>query len=501
MKTTQSFTDDHQVRVTAEFEQETLEGFKRKAARKIAQKSRIPGFRPGKAPYNMVVSHVGEGAVLEEAIELMLDDVYPKVLEQENIEPYGPGNLENIPTQEPPVFEFLIPLAPKTELNDLDALKKPYAPEPVTDADIENFIKQLQQDAANVVPFEGAAQEGHLIYMTVTATNENPAEGEDSVLVKDSPQQTQIPTELEEKETEWPFKGFARAFIGKKAEEVVTIIHVFPEDEKLGSYSGKTIKFDANLQSVKALELPALDEEFLQKLGNFNSVEELREVVVDKLETERTAEYDDNYYLELVDTLRKSAIMKYPPQMIEDEEHEVLHRIEHDLEHRGLDLDVYLKLRKQDKEQFIEEEVKPTAKDRLERSMVMDAIAKEYNLKISQSDLQKEVTALINSLLMSGEYDQLEKEMGKKRFTEAISSQAGTNAIETIVRHQLRLMASPESIQNEEELVEDNLETLVQEAVNMADEAKSVSDVEEALTEEIETTDSPEASDDNGIEE
>jgi hypothetical protein len=193
--------------------------------------------------------------------------------------------------------------------------------------------------------------------------------------------------------------------------------------------------------------------------------------------------------------------MKYPPQMIEDEEHEVLHRIEHDLEHRGLDLDVYLKLRKQDKEQFIEEEVKPTAKDRLERSMVMDAIAKEYNLKISQSDLQKEVTALINSLLMSGEYDQLEKEMGKKRFTEAISSQAGTNAIETIVRRQLRLMASPESIQNEEEIVEDNLETLVQEAVNKADEAKSVSDLEETLAEETVTTESPEASDEKGIEE
>ena len=125
MKTVKTFTDDHEVRVRAEFEQETLEGFKRKAARKIAQKTHIPGFRPGKAPYAMVVGHVGEAALLEEAIDLMLNEVYPQVLEQENIEPYGPGNLEDILSQEPPIFEFVIPLSPETELGDVENLKKP----------------------------------------------------------------------------------------------------------------------------------------------------------------------------------------------------------------------------------------------------------------------------------------------------------------------------------------------------------------------------------------
>ncbi len=90
MKTTKIITDDHQARVTAEFEQELLDQFKRKAARKIAQKTRIPGFRPGKAPYHMVLNHVGEGAVLEDAIDLMLTTL-SKVLEQEDIKPYGPG--------------------------------------------------------------------------------------------------------------------------------------------------------------------------------------------------------------------------------------------------------------------------------------------------------------------------------------------------------------------------------------------------------------------------
>lgn len=465
MKTEKTFTEDHQVRVRAEFEQETLDGFKRKAARKIAQSTRIPGFRPGKAPYAMVVNHVGEAAILEEAIDLMLNDVYPQVLEQENIEPFGPGNLEDIPSQEPPVFEFVIPLSPETELGDVESLKKPYEPSVVTDADVDEYVTQLRQNQANIVPVEGAAKVGQLVYMTLEAIDENPATPEEAIIVRSAPQQTLIPTTEEEKASEWPYKGFARELIGKKAEDQLSLTHTFPVDSKDGALAGKTVRFDINIQSIKELELPEMNLEFLASVGGFESVETLKQAVRGKLESDRTSEYDDTYYLQLVDTLRAGATMKYPPQMIKEEEEDVLHRIEHDLEHRGLDLDVYLKIRKLDKDQFIEEEVKQTAKDRLERSLVMDAITKKFGVKVTQQQLQAEVTSVLNSLLMSGEYEQAEKELGKKRFTEAISNEAANNALEKAIRLQLRTLASPESLPvieevNEEEAVEEIMDAL-----------------------------------------
>lgn len=465
MKTEKTFTEDHQVRVRAEFEQETLDGFKRKAARKIAQSTRIPGFRPGKAPYAMVVNHVGEAAILEEAIDLMLNDVYPQVLEQENIEPFGPGNLEDIPSQEPPVFEFVIPLSPETELGDVESLKKPYEPSVVTDADVDEYVTQLRQNQANIVPVEGAAKVGQLVYMTLEAIDENPATPEEAIIVRSAPQQTLIPTTEEEKASEWPYKGFARELVGKKAEDQLSLTHTFPVDSKDGALAGKTVRFDINIQSIKELELPEMNLEFLASVGGFESVETLKQAVRGKLESDRTSEYDDTYYLQLVDTLRAGATMKYPPQMIKEEEEDVLHRIEHDLEHRGLDLDVYLKIRKLDKDQFIEEEVKQTAKDRLERSLVMDAITKKFGVKVTQQQLQAEVTSVLNSLLMSGEYEQAEKELGKKRFTEAISNEAANNALEKAIRLQLRTLASPESLPvieevNEEEAVEEIMDAL-----------------------------------------
>jgi trigger factor len=486
LKTEKTFTEDHQVRVRAEFEQETLEGFKRKAARKIAQKTRIPGFRPGKAPYSMVVGHVGEAAILEEAIDLMLNDVYPHILEQENIEPYGPGNLEDIPSQEPPVFEFVIPLSPETELGDVDNLKKPYEPPVVTDDDVEEYITQLRQNQANIVPVEGAAKVGQLVYMTLEATDENAKTPEEAVIVKSAPQQTLIPTLKEEKESEWPYKGFARELVGKKAEDQFSLTHTFPAESKDGALAGKTVRFDINIQSVKELELPEMDQEFLTSIGGFENVETFQQAVRQKLENDRTSEYDDTYYLELVDTLRSGATLKYPPQMIKEEEDDVLHRIEHDLEHRGLDLDVYLKIRKMDKEQFIEEEVKQTAKDRLERSLVMDAITKKFGVKVTQEQMQAEVTGVLNSLLISGEYEEAEKQLGKKRFTEAISNEAANNALEKAIRHQLRTLASPESFPVIEEVAEEEAVEEIMDALNIEIEKESVESepVEETASEE-----------------
>ena len=451
MKTEKTFTDDHQVRVTAEFEQDTLEGFKRKAARKIAKSTRIPGFRPGKAPYAMILNHVGEGAILEEAIDLMLNDVYPQVLEQESIEPYGPGNLEDITSQEPPVFVFLIPLAPETELVDVESLRKPYEPPVIEDKDVDEFITKMRQNEADIVPVEGEAEEGHLVYMTLKAIDENPSDPEDNILMESAPQQTTIPTKAEEQETEWPFKGFARKLLGRKAEDQLSINHTYPDEDKQGVFSGKTVRFDVNIQSVKRLELAAIDEEFLAKAGGFETEDDLREAVREKLKSERITEYDDNYYLDLVDTLREKAIIKYPPQMLEDEEHEVLHRIEHNLEDNGMDLDLYLKLIKMEKDEFIEAEVNKTAKERLERSLIMDAITKNYDVKPTPQQVQSELTGVINSFLMSGEYEKAEKQLGRKGFTDLITNEAFRAALNSAVRHQLRAIAAPESMPVEEE--------------------------------------------------
>ncbi len=446
MKTEKTYTDDHQVKLTTEIEGELVDQFKRRAARKIAQGTRIPGFRPGKAPYNMVLSYIGEARIFQEAIDLLVQDVYPKVLDSEDIKPWGPGSLDNIASEEPLTLEFTVPLDPEVELKGIDELNKEYNLKPVTDDEVEEFVMSMRRNYANIVPLETPAAEGNVVYMTVEAVDKNAEAGKDPVLVKSSPQQTLIPNVEVSREKEWPFEGFAREFIGKKEGDTFTLEHQYPENFENEEFAGKSVVFNINLQSVKALELPELDEEFLKNAGGFGTPEDLYTGVREHLESKNKEDYDDAYYLELVDRLRQKSVIKYPPQMLKSEEEEVLHRIEHDLEHRNLNLDLYLKLRKLDRDQFNEEEVRPTAKNRIERSLIMDAITKQYDIKISNEELEQEVSAVVNNLIMSGEFAEAQKSLGSKKFSETVSMQAANQALENSIRRKLRELADPEDI-------------------------------------------------------
>ena len=447
MKTEKIYTDDHQVKITAEFEAEMLEQFKRRAARKIAQRTRIPGFRPGKAPYNMVVNHVGEATVTQEALELMLDDVYPKVIDAEGISPWGPGNLDAVKSENPPVFEFTIPLAPETDLREIESLQKEYKPIVVSDKDVEEFIARARRSYATLVPVTTPAAEETVVYLNLEGRDANPAEGADPIVVKSGPQQALITSESEEKDQEYPYRGFARDLMGHTTDETFELTHVYAADDDDKDLAGKTVVFTVTIQSIKGLELPAMDEEFLKTMGGFDTVENLEKGVREHLQNEMTRTYDDEYYLDLIDQLREKSILKYPPQMLDEEEKNVLHRIEHDLSHRNLDLDLYLKLRKSDRDTFMAEEVKPTAKNRLERSLVMDAIVKKYDIKVKNEQLDGEVTEVVNELMRSGEFEELQKEMGSKKFAQNVSMEAANRALENAIRAQLKSIASPEPIE------------------------------------------------------
>ncbi|HEX9029102.1 MAG TPA: trigger factor family protein, partial [Anaerolineales bacterium] len=116
MKLETEVRDDHQVRLITEIEPDQYEKSKHKAARKIANETRIPGFRPGKAPYDMVRRYIGEAKINSEALELLMDAVYPEAIKEAGIEPFGPGSLEEILSTEPVKFAFLVPLAPTVNL-------------------------------------------------------------------------------------------------------------------------------------------------------------------------------------------------------------------------------------------------------------------------------------------------------------------------------------------------------------------------------------------------
>ncbi len=384
MKIEKEFLEDHQVKLRVEFEPEQFEQAKRRAARKIAKKVKIPGFRPGKAPYKVVVRHVGESAIIEDATEMFIDEMYPKVLEEAEIEPYGAGSLEEVESLEPPVFVFKVPLAPEVELGDYKSLEIPYEVPEVTDEDVEAQLESMRQNHALTETSTEPAQEGNRVYFQVSAERVNPEEGQDPIIFKD---QFNAAVIGETDENEWPFPGFAANLAGMSAEESKDIVYVYPEDHDNENLRGVEAVFHVQVTSVQKITLPDLDDEFAKSASDFDTLEALRADLRAMLAEEKQDEYDDTYNGQVLDKLVEESTIKYPPQMLDAEIDDMLSDLEYRLSQQGISMELYKQIRKIDDAQ-LREETRPYAETRLKRGLVIAEVAKDAELEIDEQQLE-----------------------------------------------------------------------------------------------------------------
>ena len=513
MKIEKEIQADRQAKLTVEYTQEEFEGFKRRAARKFAKQAKIPGFRPGKAPYQVIVNHYGEGSILQEAIDILLDDDYAKILDEAEIEPSGAGNLEKIESYDPPTFEFIVPLEPEIDLGEYREIRKDYELEEFDLSEVDDFVENMRRNSATIIPAEHPAQEGDLVYFNLTGEFLNPEEDEDAMITDKTPQQVVIPGKEEESAGEWPFSGFARELLGVEAGESKEIQHTYSDDHEDETYRGKTALFTVEVQSVKELELPEFDEEFVQTLGNYESPEDFREKVEARLRQEHQDSYDQTFFNDLLNEITENTEMNYPPQMLEHEEEHVLEDIKTRLENQNMDFETYLSLRDTDEETFMDEEIRPVAKERLERTLVVDALIEAEGLTLDQEMLQKNINDVMTEVFYSGNAQEMQKQMGKEEFSRALSMEGVQRTMNEQLQERLKLLATGQPIPEEQEAEEaseeagadleeeiaapEEVEPMAEEAADEIIEEDEVVETpsEAAIEEEEVSEEEPEASD------
>ena len=245
MKIEQTYLEDHQLEVTVEADQEVFEKAKHLAAKEISKKKTIPGFRPGKAPYQRVVSHFGEAAIVDQALEYFLDDVYPQIIDEIEQEPYGPGSVKEIKSLEPPVFIFHIPLQPEVDLGDYRELRLEFERSDIDPDEVGKVIDRMLAQQASVEPVDHPAEESNLVDTSLDARPaESDPEDEESYLLKNQPLPVMIKSKDEDDSREWPFPGFSRQLLGVSSGDELELTHVFPDDESVEEeYRGKEVLY------------------------------------------------------------------------------------------------------------------------------------------------------------------------------------------------------------------------------------------------------------------
>jgi trigger factor len=311
--------ENHQVKLTVQVESSKLEEAKHKAARHISQHKKIPGFRPGKAPYPIILRNFGEEAILEEALDILVKDVYPKVIEESNIKPYGPGSLESMPKLDPLTFEFIIPLEPEVVLGDYKKIRFPYKLKSIPKKDITKVLDDLRERQVVLEPSDKPANEGDQVFIKLSIRRTQPAEGEIPALVTDRRMPVVISPDKENK-TEWPFPGFSQYLIGLTTNEEKTFLYTYPPDSDFKELREKETQIQIIVEEIKKRILPELTDEFAQSVGEqYNDLASLTDDIRKSLESKSKEEYDNNYNDKIMKELLKDTVIKYPPQMLERE--------------------------------------------------------------------------------------------------------------------------------------------------------------------------------------
>ena len=428
MKVTTEARENRQIAVTIEVEPEQFEAAMARAARKLAQKYKIPGFRPGKAPRAVIEHTLGKQALYEEVVDELGPQLYHDALDQQDIDPYGPGEMEDVQF-EPLIFKMLVPLKPAVNLGDYRSLRLPFEAPVVDEHDVEHQLEHMRENQAIIEPAGDVPADDNMV---ATLDIESTVEGKEFIHQKGATITLSEPLDAGDDVID-----FSNQIIGLKPGEDKTFNLIVPDTDSYGDFRGKNAEFKVHVVDLKKRELPALDDALAQTVGDFETLDalkaQIRSELAKNLEQQASAAYSDK----VIDAIVAQAAIEFPPQLVESETDSMIERTEKRMKDQNLTMDQYLAALGKSKDEY-RTELKPSAETRLKRGLALNQIIKEEGLTVSAEEVDQRINLMVASF--GEQADAARKSFSSEKAREAILldllSQAGIERAMAIAKGQ-----------------------------------------------------------------
>ena len=352
------------------------------AVRALARRTRIPGFRPGKAPRQVLERHLGPGVVLEEAIDHLMQDAYREALVKESILPLANADVEVVQAEEgkPLIFKAIVPVRPEVTLGDYTNFNFRPELETIDDARVDQVIEELRDQNATLAPVEdrGAKDGDYAVISFVGTKDGQPFEGGTS---------ERMPLILGQERL---IPGFEANLIGRRVGETTEFDITFPDDYAEPTLAGQVAQFSVELRELREKILPDLDEDFLASLGEFASLDALRADVRTRLQGNALDRARHQFADRIIEYAVANASVEIPDVLI-DQEVEVMHdEFKGSLARQGITEEAYLKAVEK-KTEDLHADFRPNAEKRAKTLLVLTKVADEEGLEVPEADVDAEV--------------------------------------------------------------------------------------------------------------
>ncbi len=396
--------ENHTVRFTVEVGAERLEQAMRSSAARLARRVNIPGFRKGKAPYKVLVSYLGEGPILEDAVENLGNEVYKDALKQSDFETYGPGSLDNFELKPQPTFTFVVPLAPTVDLGDYRSVRLAYEPPVVEDEAVNRSLEALRNQRALIEESHQPVAAGNQVHVKVLAKllpqsgaeSSDKAQGEasaDKVLID----RDNIAVRLTDEGEIMP--GFTQALLGMTVGERREFELSFPDDaEKYPEMHGRRVKFDVTVNKIETVTLPELTDDFAARVTETEDTPltllELRMRIRERLQASADDDAKAEYAMAVLEKIVEQAQVSYPEALLEDQIDYMLQHLDSELRQRGLTLQDYIRISGKTVEELRADQ-RESAEKSIKRSLVMHELEHAEQIVVTDEDLDAEIERIV----------------------------------------------------------------------------------------------------------
>ena len=385
MKATMEKIDNHKVVFEIEVPQNEVTKALEKAYRKLAEKVNIPGFRKGKVPRHILEARIGKEALLDEAFEIMASPAYSKALDDNNVEPVSRPEIEVVTLAEdqPMVFKATVVAKPEITLGQYKGVKVTKNVEPVAEEQINAQIETMRERHSKLVVAEGAAlQDGDFAIIDFKGFVDGEAfpGGEGAGYPLQLGSNTFIP-------------GFEEQLIGAKAGEEVEVKVSFPAEYHAAELANKEAIFKVTVQDVKRKELPAVDDDFVKDASEFNSVEELKADIKNKLEKAAEEKAEKEFRNEAIKQAVDNATVDIPQVMVDSRVDNMIEDMRVNLENRGMQLEQYMQYMNTSMDE-LREKYQEAALINVKTDMLLEAVSKAEKIEVKPEDIETEIAAI-----------------------------------------------------------------------------------------------------------
>ncbi|MBI2760089.1 MAG: trigger factor [Chloroflexi bacterium] len=397
MNITAERIQDSQVILTIEVDPERVEKSMDQAYRRNVGRVRVPGFRPGKAPRRIFERHVGREALLQEALDRLVPEIVDEAIKDQDLQMVDQPTLE-IPSLDPVVIKATVPIRPTIDLGDYRALRVEPDPVETDEADeLEQAIDRLRHQYATIEPVERPAAEGDRVRVNISGRVEDREvlKSEDAELIVTEDKLTSVP-------------GVYEHLLGMSAGDATAVDAVLPDDYRRAELAGKDIHYTLEVLDVKTENLPDLDDDFAKEVGEgFDSMDALRERLTTDIRERTEREAASKLQEKAVEALTAQATIESPPQLTE---REIEHMIRDMTRGTGGDdrraMEQFL-LAVGRSEESLRDELRPSAVERVKRTLVLSRLAELEGIEVTESDIEAELDTLARTTTSAAQMRQI----------------------------------------------------------------------------------------------